>query len=145
MKTSIYIKTMLTITVLLCALYISCAGIDTKQSNAWLSSKAGKSTFDITGKWDAGGVFTGGWGQGNLLQEENKVYGTLGLYNVNGVINDDEVFLVLSSGGRLYYTAKLKISENGTKISGRACEDAIIGSPAAGQKNNFAVFMKKTE
>jgi len=125
---------------------LSCAaGLAKKDTDAWLATKTSTSEFNLTGKWDAGGAFEGGWGDGNFTQEGNKLSGTLGMYDVEGIVSGSEVYLVISSGGRVYYTAKLNASEGGKKFSGKACEGAVIDAANAGDARSYELIMKKVD
>jgi hypothetical protein len=81
----------------------------------WLNSMMTEAPkVDLSGKWNSGSVFTGGWGEGNFFQEEGRFSGTLGLYSIKGVVSGIKVFLYLFIGGKVYYTGQLALREDGT-------------------------------
>jgi len=97
------------------------------EADAWLASKAdtGSPAVNISGKWqDAeydysksgpqywihqvrGGSL--GWGLGEFRQKGNDVTGALGDYVIKGVVNGEQVYLVMFYGGEVYYTVKLEV------------------------------------
>ncbi len=102
---------------LLLIFVISCTHGALKQEeiNPWLNTISGgkPAEIDITGKWhdtQGTGFFT--WGEGYLRQERNKISGTIGDYNIEGVVSGKTVYLVFLSGGRVYYTARLEMFQN---------------------------------
>lgn len=69
--------------------------------------------IDITGKWrDTQGTGFMTWDEGHLRQEQNKVTGVIGDYNVIGVVSGKIVYLAFLHHGRVYYTARLEMSQN---------------------------------
>jgi hypothetical protein len=94
-------------------LVISCA-LKQKEIDPWLNTISGGNPpeIDITGKWrDAGGGWFG-WGEGYLHQEQNKISGTIGDYNIKGVVSGKTVYLVFLYGGAVYYTARLEMFQD---------------------------------
>lgn len=87
---------------------LSCARLTKEQARLWLDSINGEPKIDMTGQWDAGGMFSGGWGVSNFIQEGKDFSGSLGMYNVDGAVVGEQVYMSLSSGRRVYYTARLK-------------------------------------
>ena len=74
-------------------LVISCA-VTQKEVDPWLNTISGNkpAEMDITGKWhDEQGSTFFGWGEGYLRQEQNKISGTMGNYNIQGVVSDSRV------------------------------------------------------
>jgi hypothetical protein len=120
----------------------SCTSLGLEQSNAWLNTKAGTSTINMTGDWDSGGIATGGWGTGRFIQEGQKFFGTLGLYNVDGVVNGNDVFIAISNGAKVYYTAHLKKSDDGS-IGGKAVAGILIDRPEAQNAATSLIILKK--
>ena len=56
--------------------------------------------IDVTGKWrDAQGSTFFSWGEGFLRQEQNKINGTIGDYNIRRVVSGKIVYLVFLYGG----------------------------------------------
>jgi hypothetical protein len=98
-------------------LVISCSHGALKQEeiDPWLNTISGGKPpdIDITGKWrdtQGTGVFT--WGEGYLRQEKNKITGVIGDYNIEGVVSGKIVYLVFLYHGRVYYTARLEMSQD---------------------------------
>ncbi len=89
-------------------------GCKSQQIDSWLSkSGAEPPTIDVTGKWhDAQGSGFLGWGEGYLRQEQNKISGTIGGYDIKGVVSGKTVYLVFLSGGAVYFTARLELSQD---------------------------------
>ena len=112
------------------------------QTNAWLNEQKGVPTINISGGWDAGSVFGGGWGGASIVQNGNEVVGTIGLYNIKGVVNGDNIYLVFTSGARIYYTAHLKPSRDGG-FEGVAVEKAIVNTDRAGDAIKHPILLKK--
>ncbi len=88
-----------------------CAQID-----PWLNKISGgePARMNITGKWqdpDEGNTYFG-WGKGHFQQEGNKVGGAIGNYNVNGIVSGKTVYLVFSTGGIVYYKARLEMFQD---------------------------------
>lgn len=86
------------------------------QIDPWLNRISGgePARINITGKWqdpDEGNTYFG-WGGGHLRQEGNKVSGAIGNYNVNGVVSGKTVYLIFSTGGIVYYKARLEIFQD---------------------------------
>jgi hypothetical protein len=96
---------------------ISCASGALKQIEVdqWLNAKSGgePSEIDMTGRWcdaEGSGFFT--WGEGYLRQEQNKVSGVIGGYNITGIVSGKIVYLVFLYRGRVYYTARLEMFQD---------------------------------
>lgn len=123
-------------------IFSSCISLTREETNAWLNSKAGESGIDMTGTWDSGGIMTGGWGEGRFIQDGKRFSGSLGLYNVDGMVNGDDVYMVLSSGTKVYYTACLKKTGENSLI-GKAVQDVIIGNPESQNAISYLISLKK--
>lgn len=121
---------------------ISCASLTRDQTNAWLSTKSAQSNINMTGTWDAGGAASGGWGTGNFIQEGNRFSGTLGMYYVDGIVSGDEVYMAISSGAKVYYTAQLKKTAEGI-FTGKAVQDVIITMPGSQNAVSYLISLKK--
>jgi hypothetical protein len=93
---------------------------------------------------DDGGVIgiTGGWGEGRFIQTGNRISGTLGFYNVDGVVNGTNVYLVLYARAAVYYTSHLQPSKDGS-YTGRVAERAIIGQKGAEGAVKYHMILKK--
>jgi hypothetical protein len=120
----------------------SCVSLSKEQTNTWLSTKGGASAVNMTGNWDSGGIASGGWGAGNFIQEGQRFYGSLGLYYVDGIVNGDDVYMAISSGAKVYYTAHLKKSTDGS-ITGKAVQEVIIDAPGAQNAATYLIMLKK--
>ena len=77
---------------------------------AWLDAKVTAAPkVDMTGRWDAGSAFAGGWGEGNFIQEKANFTGTLGLYCIKGVVSGSDLHFALFSNGAVYYTGTMSL------------------------------------
>ncbi len=98
-------------------LVISCTHGTLRQNeiDPWLNAISGSKPpeINISGKWhDAEGSTYFGWGEGYLRQEQNKITGAIGNYNIKGVVSGKTVYLVFLSGGNVYYTARLEMFQD---------------------------------
>ena len=125
-------------------MFFSCAGtgLSVRETDPWLQSMEGASRINITGVWDAGGAITGGWGEGRFTQKGNSVSGTLGFYNVNGVVSGTDIYMVLTSSGNVYYTAHLKQSSEGNYI-GKAVEGAIVDKKGSEEATSYLMVLRQ--
>jgi hypothetical protein len=95
---------------------ISCTrALKQEQINPWLNTISGGEPpkIEITGRWrdtQGSGFFT--WGEGYLHQEQNKISGVIGDYNIEGVVSGKTVYLVLLYGGIVHYTARLEMFQD---------------------------------
>ncbi len=121
-------------------LLVSCLTIP--QINSWLDAQKGTPTINVSGGWDAGSVFGGGWGGASMYQSGNEIVGTIGLYNIRGVVNGDNIYLAFTSGAKVYYTALLKPSRDGV-LEGVVAEAAIVNTDKARDAVKYPIFMKK--
>lgn len=106
---------------------------------------AGASSVNMTGVWDSGGAIAGGWGEGRFTQTGDRISGTLGFYNVNGVVNGKDIYLVLTAKGNVYYTAHLQQSNDGSYI-GKAVDRAIVdqkGSEVSEGAVNYLMILRQ--
>ncbi|MBP8169356.1 MAG: hypothetical protein KAX99_06790 [Azonexus sp.] len=119
-------------TCLLALLVAACAttSLNKAESNTWLDLRAGAADYDISGKWDSGGSWTENWGSANFIQDGARFYGQLGSYYVDGSINGNYMYLALSSGKTVYYTAALKKDPDGS-YSGKVASGYIVDGPGA--------------
>lgn len=109
--------------------------------NPWLKEIAGNTppAVDITGRWrDAKGNYFMGWGEGFLRQDQDKVSGIIGNYNVKGVVSGKTVYLVFISGGNVYYTARLEMLDKNTLIGN------YFEADDKAQVNGYPTAFKKT-
>jgi hypothetical protein len=130
--------------VLLILVLLSCrtTTVNTPNYEAWLGAQSMPSQLDVTGKWDAGASWGGGWGEANLIQQGRNVYGSLGLYSVKGVVSKTTLFVTIVSNGYVYYTAKLDMKKDGS-LSGIAVKGAIAENPEAAKAEISAITMKR--
>ncbi|MBS1144775.1 MAG: hypothetical protein H6R14_2181 [Proteobacteria bacterium] len=115
--------------VFLAALTLGACSRDLTRADAtpWLQSKAGTPAENISGKWSTGNGVGANWGEGNFVQDGSGFYGTLGAYYVEGTINGEHLYMALSSGKKVYYTARLNRLPDGS-YAGKVAQDAIIDS-----------------
>jgi hypothetical protein len=73
-------------------------------ADQWLQANIGSSGLKVTGAWEAE---ESGWGSIRFEQRGSRVDGTMGNYSARGVLRGSRLFLALSSGGYVYYTAVL--------------------------------------
>ena len=95
----------------------STSGAAKQEDDAWLwlekISGGEPPEIDVTGKWrDTEGTGTFTWGEGGFRQEQNKVTGVIGDYNIIGIVSGKKVYLVFLYHGKVYYTARLEMSQN---------------------------------
>ena len=90
-----------------------------KQEDPWLwlnkISRSEPPEIDITGKWHdayAQRSYWFGWGEGHLYQEQNKISGAIGDYNVIGIVSGKKVYLVFLYRGAVSYRARLEMSQD---------------------------------
>ena len=97
---------------------ISCASGALKQKETdpwlWLNTISGGKLpeIDITGKWHDAQSSWFGWGEGYLRQEQNKINGAIGDYNITGIVSGKIVYLVFLYRGTVYYTSRFEIFED---------------------------------
>jgi hypothetical protein len=84
-------------------------------AQSWLSGKAGTARGDVSGAWRDG--TREAWGDASLVQRGNKITGTLGDYEVDGVMNGSRVFLALKTDDWYYYS--VEALHKGSVLEGR--------------------------
>jgi hypothetical protein len=90
-------------------------GLKQEEVDSWLNTISGgeAAEIDITGKWhDPQGSTFFGWGEGYLIQEQNKIRGIIGNYNIKGIVSGKIVYLVFMYRGLVYYTARLELFQD---------------------------------
>jgi hypothetical protein len=115
------------------ALFLAACGgatLHKTDTTGWLDLRAGAADYDISGKWSTANSWSGNWGDANFIQDGAKFYGQLGNYTVDGSSNGNYLYLALSSGSRVYYTALLKREADGS-YAGKVAQDFIIDGPSA--------------
>ena len=91
-------------------------GLKQAEIDPWLNNISGgvPPAMDLSGAWyDDKGNFMFGWGEGQLRQEQGRLTGAIGNYNVKGRVGGKKVYLVFLSGGKVYYTARLEQFDEG--------------------------------
>jgi hypothetical protein len=84
-------------------------------AQTWLTGQAGTARGNVTGAWrDA---TRDAWGDARLVQRGNKITGTLGDYEVDGVMNGSRVFLALKTDDWYYYS--VEALHKGSVLEGR--------------------------
>ena len=73
-------------------------------ADQWLQANIGSSNLNVTGAWEAE---ESGWGATRFEQSGSRVNGAMGNYSARGVVRGPRLFLALSSGDYVYYTAVL--------------------------------------
>lgn len=69
----------------------------------WLSDQTNPALIDVSGRWTSGD-----WGAGRFTQAGRRVRGSLGDYQVSGVVSGAKAYLLFSSGDWYYYSAVLE-------------------------------------
>ena len=70
----------------------------------WLTAQAGTAGGNISGRWKD--ATRDAWGDASLVQRGNKITGTLGVYDVEGVMSGSRVFLALKADDWYYYSVE---------------------------------------
>jgi hypothetical protein len=97
--------------LILSLIFVTSCALRQKEIDPWLKTISGgrPPEIDITGRWrdtQGTGFFT--WGEGYLRQEQNRIRGVIGDYNIEGTVSGNIAYLVFLCGGRVYYTARLE-------------------------------------
>ena len=117
------------ILIILSLLTMSCSNLSQRQVTTWMDSKSEPPEINVSGSWQSvNSLFTGGWGNAVLTQNESQVNGTLGLYTVEGRVAGKKLFLMILSGNRVYYTAMIEPTKEGT-LSGMAYSKILPDDP----------------
>ncbi len=111
-------RSLITVLLILSLIFVvSCAALKQEEIDSWLTTISGAKPpeVDITGKWrDVTGTGMMTWGEGYLHQEQNKIKGVIGGYNIEGSVSGKIVYLVfvrhkgLSASREVSYTARLE-------------------------------------
>lgn len=121
----------------------ACSTAMTKvETNPWLEARSGAADYDIAGRWDTGGSWSGNWGEANFIQDGARFYGQLGSYTVDGSMNGNYLYLALSSGRKVYYTALLKREADGS-YAGKVAQDYIIDGPGADNAGYEVMILRR--
>lgn len=108
----------------------------------WLDLRAGAADYDISGRWESGSSWSGSWGEANFIQDGARFYGQLGSYNVEGAVNGNAMYLALSAGKRVYYTALLKRDADGA-YAGKVMQDTIVDGPRADSATYQVMILRR--
>jgi hypothetical protein len=121
----------------------ACSTLGKEELRPWLNSLSDPPAVNVSGVWSSGGAaLAGGWGEGRFIQRGNLVSGTLGLYNVEGVVSGTDLYLGLYTARQVFYTAHLKQSgEDG--FIGKAVEKAIIDQKGAENALGYLIALKR--
>ena len=126
----------------LAAVLMACAAptVDQQRTISWLDSKTGASDLDVSGAWESANSFlTGGWGNATWVQTGQRVSGTLGInYTIVGKVVGKQLYLIILSGGRVYYTAILEPTKDGG-LSGMAIAKMVADDPEARTADHTAI------
>jgi hypothetical protein len=104
---------------LLCGALIFLPGCNTKEryaknraaGEAWLAEHKANAGINVAGRWHSDD-----WGGAEFVQRGRNVTGTLGEFQVQGVVSGSKAYLTISERGWIYYTAILERS--GTSLTG---------------------------
>ncbi len=121
-------------------LVVSC--LTARDARQWLIFQKGEKGVSITGEWDSGSFFSGGWGSGHIVQNGMEIVGTLGLYTIEGVVNGDTIYMIFISGKRVYFTGQLKYMRDGTLV-GTAVEKAIINTADGQDSQKYPIILTR--
>jgi hypothetical protein len=108
-------RSFLTVFLALSLIFVISCALKQKEIDPWLNtiSSGEPPKLDITGKWhDAQGSGFFSWGEGYLRQEQNKISGAIGGYDIKGIVSGKIVYLVFLSRGIVYYTARLEMFQD---------------------------------
>lgn len=89
---------------------LALAGCSTKEKYAannaagwgWLQNQSNSPQIDVVGIWQSDV-----WGGAQLTQSGRSISGSMGNYTVRGRVSGARAYLLLESGGWVYYTAVL--------------------------------------
>jgi len=82
-------------------------------ARAWLAANPASGHTRVAGNWKPDDE---GWGDAKIEQAGSRVTGTIGVYQIEGHVKGEDVFLVMSNEGWAYYSAVLK--KKGDVLSG---------------------------
>lgn len=82
-------------------------------ARTWLAANPASGNSRIAGHWQPDDA---GWGKAKIEQAGNRVTGTIGAYSIEGHVQGDNLYLLMSDGGWVYYSAVLK--KKGDVLSG---------------------------
>lgn len=135
-------KSLKLMVALLLTISLAACSLSLKDGDRWLEGKREPSTLNMSGTWDSSGSLSGGWGAGSFTQEGRNFSGTLGNYNVEGVVSGDAAYMVISYNRELYYTAILKKMESG-ELNGKAVYVTLADDKEARYASTYLVSLKR--
>lgn len=132
-------------TALLALTLAGCGATLTKiDTNPWLDARAGSNDYDVSGRWDTGGSWGGNWGEAHFIQDGARFYGQMGSYYVDGSLNGNYLYLVLSSGRKVYYTAMLKREPDGS-YAGKVADGYVVDGPGADTAGYQVMILRRVK
>ena len=104
-------RSFLIVFFILSLIFMNSCALKQKEVEPWLNTISGGSPpeIDVNGRWRDGEGSWFGWGEGHLIQEQNKIRGAVGNYDIKGIVSGRKVYLVFLYHGRVYYTARLEV------------------------------------
>jgi hypothetical protein len=108
-------RSFLTVFLALSLIFVISCALKQREIDPWLNTISGGKPpeINITGKWrDPQGSGFFARGEGYLHQEQNKIAGVIGSYNIEGVVSGKIVYLVFLYRGTVYYTARLEMFQD---------------------------------
>ncbi|RJP76832.1 MAG: hypothetical protein C4522_17385 [Desulfobacteraceae bacterium] len=116
--------TLLSLVILVLFSLVACStALQVTEVDKWLSAKAESTapSISVTGEWQdsvyADNTFLG-WGAGKFEQSGSTVTGNLGQYIIKGMVSGNKLYLVLLTGGSVYYTATLEMKNDNKELYG---------------------------
>ena len=107
------------------------ADVSQKAGLAWLDAKTTAPDLNVSGTWESTtSYWAGGWGKGVWVQKGPEVIGNLGLYTIQGRVAGKQLFVLVCSGNKVYYTAILEPGKDGS-LSGIAVTRMLADDPDA--------------
>lgn len=84
-----------------------------KTGDNWLSDQTEPAGFNLSGNW-----ISDDWGRATLIQNGRRVSGSLGGYEVEGIVSGQRAYLLIAQGDWYYYSAVLELQRPGL-LTGR--------------------------
>lgn len=122
----------------------ACGSLTRSDTQPWLEQRMGTTEHHIAGQWSTGGSWGGNWGDANLIQDGSRFYGQLGSYTVDGTLNGNAMYMVLSAGKKVYYTAALKRDQDGN-YAGKVAQGSIIDHNGAQAEGYQVMILRRAE
>ena len=119
------------------------SGLTSQGIEIWLDSKlTAEPKVDLTGKWDAGSAFSGGWGEGNFVQEKARFTGSLGLYYIKGAVSGSDLYFALIANEKVYYTGMMS-QKTPDSFAGKTVKYAFVDTEAAKTAETYPISFQK--